>query len=162
MKKLTKKQKKMRIEITLLLAVMAGVGAIGIASTRPMALYTDYATYTHKTASSTAFVAKNAPSSAGTIREVTAYNTLPEQTDGNPCVGAGGNICEALENGQKICAANFVPLGTKLKIQNYGVCIVLDRMAKRFQNRVDVAMSANEYDRAVKFGRQNLLVEIIK
>lgn len=100
---------------------------------------------------------------SGTIREVTAYNAGdPLQNDSTPCDGAGGNICEALTKGVKICAANFVPLGTKLNIQNVGECTVMDRMAKRFSNRVDIAFSLSEKERAIKFGRQNLAVEIIK
>jgi 3D (Asp-Asp-Asp) domain-containing protein len=119
--------------------------------------------YHHKPASITASIVKNATSTAGIIREVSAYNAGdPSQTDESPCDGAGGNICEALAKGQKVCAANFVSLGTKLKIQNYGECIVLDRMAKRFQNRVDIAMKLSEKDRAIAFGVQKLLVEIIK
>ena len=100
---------------------------------------------------------------SGTIREVTAYNAGdPSQTDSSPCEGAGGNICKALDSGIRVCAANFVPLGTKLNIQGVGICTVLDRMNKRFSNRVDVAMKVTEHDRAHNFGRQNLLVEIVK
>lgn len=98
-----------------------------------------------------------------TLREVTAYNAgIPNQTDASPCISASGdNICKLLAQGEKICATNYVPLGTKLYIENYGECIVLDRMNSRFQNRVDIAMQAHEYERAVKFGKQNLEVSII-
>ena len=102
--------------------------------------------------------------SAGTIREVTAYNAGdPFQTDDTPCESANGeNICLALEKGYKRCAANFVPFGTILRIAHYGDCMVTDRMHKRFKQRVDIAMKVYEKDRALKFGKQRLEIEIIK
>jgi 3D (Asp-Asp-Asp) domain-containing protein len=98
----------------------------------------------------------------GVIREVTAYNAGdPSQTDSSPCISANGeNICTALALGYKRCAANFVPFGTVLEIENYGECLVVDRMNSRYQNRVDIAMMADEKARAIKFGKQNLLVTI--
>lgn len=98
-----------------------------------------------------------------TIREVTAYNAGdPAQTDASPCIGASGeNICAALARGEKRCAANFVALGSELFIENYGQCKVTDRLAKKFNNRVDIAMQADEKDRAIKFGKQNLVVKIL-
>lgn len=103
-----------------------------------------------------------------TIREVTAYNVGdPSQTDNRPCIGAYSkvNLCEEVKKGTKVCAANFVPLGTKLQITaNNGwefECIVWDRMNSRFANRVDIAMSLEEKDRAIKFGLQNLTVRIL-
>jgi 3D (Asp-Asp-Asp) domain-containing protein len=99
-----------------------------------------------------------------TIREITAYNSgRPEQTDNSPCLTANGeNVCTALARGYKRCAANFVPFGTRLLIENYGECLVTDRMNERFQNRVDIAMMADEKERAKKFGLQNLNVKILK
>jgi len=100
--------------------------------------------------------------SQGTIREVTMYNAGdPNQTDSSPCISANGeNVCTAIALGYKRCAANFVPLGTDLIIANYGECKVTDRMNSRYKNRVDIAVSADEYQRAVNFGVQNLLVTI--
>lgn len=70
---------------------------------------------------------------------VTAYNLVKEQTDDRPCEGATGeNLCEALENGESICAANFVPFNTILQIDGYGACRVADRMASKHSNRVDI------------------------
>lgn len=103
-----------------------------------------------------------------TIREVTAYNVGDKsQTDDTPCIGAYSkvNLCEEVKKGTKVCAANFVPLGTKLQITaNNGwefECIVWDRMNSRYSNRVDIAMSLEEKDRAIKFGLQNLTVRIL-
>jgi len=99
-----------------------------------------------------------------TIRYVTAYNAGDEnQTDDTPCISAdGSDICERLKRGEKVCAANFVPLGTHLYVDKVGVCIVTDRMNKRYRNRVDIAMPKNKYKEALSFGRQKLMVRILK
>lgn len=97
---------------------------------------------------------------AGIVREVTAYNVgVREQTSDTPCTGAGGHdLCRLLERDVKVCAANFVPLGTILMIEEIGVCVVLDRMHRRFAHRVDVAMREHEVDEALEFGRQRRIV----
>ncbi len=99
---------------------------------------------------------------AGMVREVTAYNVgVPEQTSDNPCIGASGkNLCSLVDAGRKICAANFVKLGTVLHIDNYGECVVLDRMHRRFGHRVDIAMRQDAVDEAVEFGLQKRVVEV--
>ena len=99
-----------------------------------------------------------------TIREVTAYNVGdPSQNDSDPCIAASGeNICAALTAGAKRCAANFVALGTRLDIENFGICTVTDRMNARYRNRVDVAMELWEKRKAIEFGLQKLRVKILK
>ena len=86
-----------------------------------------------------------------TIRVVTAYNVGdPRQTDDTPCISANGeNICKALADGEMRCAANFVPLGSRLYVEKIGVCLVTDRMNKRYRNRVDIAMQKDEYRKAM-------------
>jgi 3D (Asp-Asp-Asp) domain-containing protein len=98
-----------------------------------------------------------------TIRIVTAYNVGdPRQTDDTPCISANGeNICRALADGEMRCAANFVPLGSRLYVDKIGVCLVTDRMNKRYRNRVDIAMQKDEYRKARRFGRQKLHVKIL-
>jgi 3D (Asp-Asp-Asp) domain-containing protein len=98
-----------------------------------------------------------------TIRVVTAYNVGdPRQTDDTPCIAANGeDICSALAKGEMRCAANFVPLGSHLYVDKIGVCLVTDRMNKRYRNRVDIAMEKNEYYKARRFGRQKLHVKIL-
>jgi len=98
-----------------------------------------------------------------TIRIVTAYNAGdPNQTDDSPCISANGeNLCKALAKGEKRCAANFVPLGTSIHVDKFGVCVVTDRTNKRYRNRVDIAMQKDEYDKARRFGRQKLHVRIL-
>lgn len=93
-----------------------------------------------------------------TVRTVTAYNVGdPKQTHSKPCIGASGdNLCSLVKKGINVCAANFVPLRSKLHVDKIGECIVLDRMNARFGNRVDLAMQKDQHHRAVKFGVQNL------
>lgn len=99
-----------------------------------------------------------------TVREVTAYNVgVVEQTDEYPCIGAtGDDLCEKIRSGERICAANGFPLGTMLHIENYGQCLVLDRMNRRYKNRVDIAMGPDEKKRARNFGVQRLKIGILE
>jgi 3D (Asp-Asp-Asp) domain-containing protein len=100
----------------------------------------------------------------GIVREVTAYNVgVREQTSDTPCIGASGrNLCNLVERDVKVCAANFVALWTILKIDNYGECVVLDRMHSRFSHRVDIAMREGEIKEAREFGLQRRIVEAIR
>lgn len=98
--------------------------------------------------------------SKATIREITAYNLGDKtQNDNSPCIMASGlNGCKLLEKGINICAANFVPLYTKLYIDKFGQCEVLDRLNSRYVNRIDIGMKLDEKERALKFGLQKLAV----
>jgi 3D (Asp-Asp-Asp) domain-containing protein len=97
------------------------------------------------------------------IREVTAYNVGdPLQCDDTPCISANGeNICKALALGYKRCATNAFPFGTKLLIDGYGECLVVDRMNSRYKNRIDVALESHEKQRAIDWGLQRLKVQVI-
>ena len=98
---------------------------------------------------------------AGVVREVTAYNVgVREQTSDTPCIGAGGDDLCRLTTRMKVCAANFVPLGTILKIEKFGECVVLDRMHRRFSHRVDIAMRDHEIEEAREFGLQRRIVQV--
>ena len=167
-RKLTKKRMQMRIDITILTALMIGAAAIGIASKLP---------YTVSEAQNDTIVRPAQAASAsttpatlprlidiktGTIREATAYNSVPEQTDATPCIAADGtDICQRFQAGECIIGANFVPLGTKIYVDHFGLCTVADRMAKKHPNRIDVFMD-KDIDRAIHFGLQKLLVKIVK
>lgn len=100
---------------------------------------------------------------ASTLREVTAYNAGDvAQCDLDPCISANGeDICLALERGLKRCAANFVPLGTRLWVDGVGECLVTDRMNRRFRHRVDIAMPLAEKRRAKAFGLKRLEVKVL-
>jgi 3D (Asp-Asp-Asp) domain-containing protein len=91
---------------------------------------------------------------------VTAYNSLPGQTDSTPCITANGfNLCK--NNQQNVIAANFLPFGTKVRFPDYDpntIYTVQDRMNARYYYRADIWMK-NRPD-AVKFGLQNLKIEI--
>lgn len=99
----------------------------------------------------------------GEIREVTAYNAGDiNQCSGDPCISASGeNLCEVLEMGYNRCAANFVPLGTRLHIESLGEFVVSDRMHRRFSERVDIAMKLDEKERAKIFGVQRLRITVL-
>lgn len=88
---------------------------------------------------------------------MTAYNSLPEQTDSNPFETAMGTTTR-----HGIVAANFVPLGTYIKIPElYGdeIFIVEDRMNARYTNRVDIWME--HYADARQFGvKHNVTIEV--
>jgi len=96
------------------------------------------------------------------VREVTAYNVgVRKQTDRTPCIGAMGvDLCHLVDQGWKVCAANFVDLGTTLVIEEFGECRVLDRMNPRYSHRVDIAMRKDEVRKAVEFGLQQRVVEV--
>jgi 3D (Asp-Asp-Asp) domain-containing protein len=98
-----------------------------------------------------------------TVRRVTAYNVGdPFHTDASPCVGAdNGNLCRAVTRGEKVCAANFVPLNTYLYIRGYGVYRVADRLNSRFKNRVDIAMPFHQKHEAREFGVKYLAVRVL-
>ncbi len=98
------------------------------------------------------------------FRDTTAYTPGDrKQTDATPCISADGtDICKELVKGEKVCAANFVPLGTKLYIEGFGICTVKDRLHKRYKNRVDLAMKIREKDHAIKWGKKSSKVEILK
>lgn len=93
---------------------------------------------------------------------LTAYNSEVEQCDGDPCTTANGfNVCE--HGVEDTVAANFLPLGTKIKIPElFGdrVFVVRDRTAKRFSDRVDVWM-IKKTD-ALQFGVRHASIVVIE
>ena len=94
---------------------------------------------------------------------VTAYNSVPAQTDGSPCIAANGaDICKLHAQGDYTCAA-ALPFNTHLSIPGFGVCTVRDRLAPRFAHRVDIHMGgADSIARARAWGKRQLTVTIIK
>jgi len=98
--------------------------------------------------------------------DATAYNSLPAQTNGNPCVTANGdNVCMLYEQYgyQNTVASNAFPFGTLLRFPDlYGdkVFRVNDRMARRYRNRVDFWMVS--YPEARQFGvKRGIKVEVV-
>lgn len=60
--------------------------------------------------------------------------------------------------GRSVAASRSIPFGTKLIIQNHKY-VVEDRLAKRFDSRVDIFMRTHKEAR--KFGKQVIQVKII-
>lgn len=96
----------------------------------------------------------------------TGYSLSVDETDENPCVGAGNNnLCELRpilkEEGRTICASRDLPLDTVIYIDGIGECIIKDRMNKRYKgtNRVDILFDSKQ--EAINFGKQQLSYVII-
>lgn len=88
---------------------------------------------------------------------VTGYSSIPEETDETPFITASGKYV-----GKGIVAANFLPLGTKVRFpERFGnqVFTVEDRMNKRFYKKIDIWFETKE--EAKNFGVQTLKVEIL-
>lgn len=92
---------------------------------------------------------------------VTAYNSLPAQTDSRPFLAAWG---DRLEPGMKAVAVSpdllelGLTRGTKIRIEGLeGDYVVLDRTASRFEKRVDVYMGL-DLDKAREFGVRQLFI----
>lgn len=87
---------------------------------------------------------------------VSAYNSLPNQTDSTPFNTADGTYVR-----DGLIAANFLPLGTRVKFPElYGdkEFIVKDRMNPRYNYKADIWMS--EYSDAITFGLHHTTIEI--
>lgn len=118
------------------------------------------------TPSATSIVATSSAKTVKVVREsthtMTAYNSEAGQTDDSPCITANGfNVCK--HGVEDTIAANFLPMGTKVKIPDlYGdrVFVVRDRMNKKHPNRVDVWMK-NRND-ALKFGVKVAKIQVIE
>lgn len=89
---------------------------------------------------------------------VTAYNTVPEQTWGDPCISASGdNIC-GMSN--VVACPRAIPLGTWIIIdEEYYIC--LDRLALKYDKRFDLSFD-KDIKGAKEFGKQHKEVIILK
>ena len=92
----------------------------------------------------------------GEERLIVAYNSVVSQTDHFPCSAAsGGDICELYENGLSICAANDLPFGTTIYIEDYGECVIMDRLNSKYtDNRIDIFMG-DDVEGALGWGAEN-------
>lgn len=89
---------------------------------------------------------------------VTAYSSTPEQTDDTPFITASGSYVR-----KGIVAANFLPLGTKIKLPDiYGdeIFVVEDRMHPRKAYNVDIWFASTS--EAKNFGIQRTYIEILE
>lgn len=91
----------------------------------------------------------------------TAYTLSKDETDNNPCMGAGNhNLCELKKQGTLICASRRLALHTKIIIEGIGVCEILDRTSLKYADRIDVLFKTRE--EAFKFGKKEIRYKIIK
>lgn len=86
---------------------------------------------------------------------VTAYNTVPEQTDGNPCIAAGGYICG--RDDVVACPVKY-PLGTRVNIAGK-MYECLDRTAPKYGNRFDISFD-KDLEGARNWGKKLLSIKI--
>lgn len=105
-------------------------------------------------------IAAKTPMEEGVKRmtaHITGYSSTPDQTDDTPFITAAGTHVR-----DGIVAANFLPLYTRIKIPElFGekVFVVEDRMAKRFQDRVDIWFA--DRPTARKFGIKQAEVVVL-
>jgi 3D (Asp-Asp-Asp) domain-containing protein len=94
---------------------------------------------------------------------LTAYNSLPAQTDDDPCTTASGlNVCE--RNTEDVIATNYkrLPFGTKVRFPElYGnkIFVVEDRMNQKYSSHADIWLK--EREDAIHFGRKYVTMEIL-
>ncbi len=105
---------------------------------------------------------KTAIPGTGRVVTLTAYNSERAQTDGDPCTTANGfNVCK--HGIEDTVAANFLPMGTEIKIPEYfgdRVFVVRDRTARKYGDRVDVWMLKKSD--ALQFGKRRLQIVIVE
>lgn len=88
---------------------------------------------------------------------VTGYNTVPEQTDSTPCIAASGaNICGRTD---VVACPRAIALGTELEIDGK-VYVCLDRLAEKYDHRIDVSCDKNKACPALVSGYKE--VKILK
>jgi 3D (Asp-Asp-Asp) domain-containing protein len=86
----------------------------------------------------------------------TAYNSEVGQTDSTPFITASGTTVRP-----GVIAANFLPIGTRIKIPKYygeQVFVVEDRMNARYNKRIDIWMT--EHSDAIAWGIRNVEIEV--
>ena len=93
--------------------------------------------------------------------KVAAYNSVPEQTDDTPFIGAWD---DTLSDRQKSIAVSrdLIQLGlkqnTKVMIEGLpGVYLVKDKMAARWKNKIDIYMG-DKVKKAKKWGVKDLSI----
>jgi len=91
----------------------------------------------------------------------TAYNSLPDQTQGDPTITAWG---DKLVPGMKVIAVSrgLIPMGlthdVKVKIDGLsGTYTVLDKLHKRWTHRIDIYMG-NDVKAAKEWGKREVTI----
>lgn len=91
--------------------------------------------------------------------KVSAYNSVPSQTDGQPAIAAWGDTLKptmkAIAVSRDLLALGFKH-NTKVMIKGLpGVYLVKDKMAKRWTKRIDIYMG-EKVEKAKKWGVKDL------
>lgn len=96
----------------------------------------------------------------GTLMHLTGYTSRPEETDDTPCIAASNvDICKLRARNVNVCASNDYPFGTLLRVEKMGVCVVLDRMNRRYTGKQHLDWYfGKDLDAAMEFGIPDLLV----
>jgi len=110
------------------------------------------------------------PANAGATAErsitvrASAYNSVPDQTSGNPAIAAWG---DRLRPGMRAIAVSADLLdmgldhGSEVTIDGLpGSWVVLDRMPSRWERRIDIYMG-NDVDRALEWGVQRVRIRFV-
>jgi len=91
----------------------------------------------------------------------TAYNSLPDQTQGDPTITAWG---DKLLPGMKVIAVSrdLIPMGlthdVKVRIDGLsGTYIVMDKLHKRWSRRIDIYMG-NDVKAAKEWGKREVTI----
>ena len=95
----------------------------------------------------------------------TAYNAVHEQTDETPHIGAwGDHLDQAVQPGVRVIAVSpdllekGLKRGQRVRIQGLkGEFVVLDKMPRRWQNRIDIYMH-KDLRAAKKWGKRRVKV----
>ena len=85
---------------------------------------------------------------------VTAYSSSSDETADDPFITASG---DRVRHGIVACSRDF-PFGSKFLIDGQ-VYECLDRLARRFDDRIDIWMPSKEA--AVNYGKKVLVVEVL-
>lgn len=88
---------------------------------------------------------------------ITAYTSLPDETDSTPFITANGTYVH-----DGVIAANMLPFGTEVEIPSlFGdkIFTVEDRMAPEFKHSIDIWMPS--FNKAIDFGLHHAEVVII-
>ena len=91
-----------------------------------------------------------------------AYNPVPEQTSGDPCIAASGqNVCFPWNSKDDMgyAAANFLPFWTMIEIEGR-VYIIVDRVSEEYGDRIDIVFPADQIQEAKEWGLRYLEVII--
>lgn len=92
-----------------------------------------------------------------TMASISAYNSVPEQTDNTPCLGAGGHICGR----DDVVANNCLPIGTIVQIDGK-IYEVYDRMNSRYGCEYFDIYMGMDVEGAKEFGIQYKEVIILQ